>query len=211
MGTLAHRVFTRHLSAGPIEDDSFAQACREEIGGSALNHRLGELGIRPSQLLEVIEEVRSLYARFVSFPGEGLEGAEVTVEHSWAGDVALVGTIDAVYRGDGPGVRLVDWKTGELGDCEPQLSFYAALWAMDTGEMPASVEAVSVRTGERLRATPTRERLQALVGEIARLVSEMRRSWQAGASLGVTGGPWCSHCPLLEECGEGRSALALLG
>ena len=48
LGALAHRVFSRHLTSGPIPSDEFVQACREEIGGSALNNKLGGLELRPA-------------------------------------------------------------------------------------------------------------------------------------------------------------------
>src|SRR4030042_1340987 len=46
VGGLAHRLFARHLSVGPISEGGFAMACREEIG-AAMNPKLGALGLRP--------------------------------------------------------------------------------------------------------------------------------------------------------------------
>ena len=98
LGGLAHRIFSRHLSSGTIGSEEFVQACREEIGGSALNHKLGELEIRPSALAAMIEEVRGLYERFVRLPNEGFEGSEQTIDASLGEGVDLVGTVDAIYR-----------------------------------------------------------------------------------------------------------------
>src|SRR3990172_9587212 len=63
LGSLAHRIFSRHLTSGEIPSEEFVQACREEIGGSMLNNKLGGLELRPSALASAIEEVRGLYER----------------------------------------------------------------------------------------------------------------------------------------------------
>ncbi|MDH3499031.1 MAG: PD-(D/E)XK nuclease-like domain-containing protein, partial [Acidimicrobiia bacterium] len=78
-GNLAHRIFARHLRDGPIDEDGFALACREEIGSSNLNYKMGELGLTPTVLRGVIEEVGALYERFRRLPGEGFQGAEVAL------------------------------------------------------------------------------------------------------------------------------------
>lgn len=211
LGSLAHRIFSRHLSAGPIASHEFVQACREEIGASTLNNKLSGLDLKPSKLVGVIEEVRSLYERFIRLPDEGFEGTEVSLDHDAGSDVELVGTVDAVYREDLGGHRLVDWKTGELGQPEDQLLFYALLWALREEEVPAYVEAVSVRTGERYRTVPTTDDVSRVGEEVAALVGQIREAWATGLSLDRHGGPWCRFCPLLGECEEGRSAEALLG
>lgn len=209
MGNLAHRIFARHLSSGPIPAEEFAQACKEEIGGSTLNNKLGGL-LKPSALAAVIEEVRSLYERFVRLPGEGFETSEVTIEAELPEDVELVGTVDAVYVEGVGGYRLVDWKTGEIGDAEDQLAFYALLWALDRDELPASVEAVSVRTGERYRMVPSSADVGRVAGEVGELVGAIRAAWAGRTDLARRGGPWCRYCPVLEGCQEGQMAEALL-
>lgn len=211
LGSLAHRIFSRHLSSGPIASEDFVQACREEIGGSRLNNKLAGLELRPSSLAGVIEEVRGLYERFTKLPAGGFVGTEQDLAHEAENDVELVGTIDAVYREDIGGHRLVDWKTGELGQPEDQLMFYALLWALDRDDLPVYVEAVSVRTGERYCTVPTMADVRQVAEEIAELVNQMRASWRQGAELERRGGPWCRYCPLLEDCSEGKSAGALLG
>jgi hypothetical protein len=104
----------------------------------------------------------------------------------------------------------VDWKTGELGDPEDQLLFYALLWMLDRDEVPAYVEAVSVRTGERYRTVPSAADVNRVAGEIAAMVDAIRASWASGSDLERTGGPWCRHCPLLEDCPEGKTTTELL-
>jgi hypothetical protein len=210
LGSLAHRIFSRHLTGGPIASDQFVQACREEIGGSGLNNKLAGLELKPSALAGVIEEVRGLYERFVRFPGEGFESSEVELDHTSDQGIQLVGTIDAVYREDLGGHRLVDWKTGELGEAEDQLLFYALLWAFERDELPAYVEAVSVKTGERFRTVPSSADVERVSAEVARLVDEIRRSWSEGNTLERHGGPWCRYCPILGDCPEGAATTALL-
>ena len=210
LGSLAHRIFSRHLTAGPIASDDFVQACREEIGGSNLNHRLAALEMRPSTLAGAIEELRVLYERFTRLPSDGFEGSEVSLNSVPAQGVELVGTIDAIYREDLGGHRLVDWKTGELGDPEDQLLFYSLLWTMDREDLPAYIEAVSVRTGERYRTVPTSDDMNRVLSEVAELINEIRTGWKQGSELEKRGGPWCRYCPILDECEEGQTAEALL-
>jgi len=211
LGTLAHRIFSRHLTAGPIATDEFVQACREEIGGSSLNNKLGGLELRPSILASMIEEVRGLYERFVRLPSEGFEGSEVSISREPVDGVELIGSVDAVYREDLGGHRLVDWKTGDLGEPEDQLLFYALLWALEKDEVPAFVEAVSVRTGERYRTVPSSGDINRVASEVGALVNDLRRAWASGVEPVRTGGPWCRYCPILAECAEGQAAGALLG
>lgn len=211
LGSLAHRIFARHLSGGPITDEEFAQACKEEIGASNLNHKLGGLALKPSTLAGIIEEVRDLYQRFIKLPGEGFEGSEVQMGFESDDGVELVGTIDAVYREDLGGHRLVDWKTGEVGDAEDQLMFYSLLWALQNDETPAYVEAVSVKTGERYRTVPSTADVKRVAGEVGQLVDGVRQAWIEDSELDRRGGPWCRFCPILEDCAEGKSTEALLG
>jgi hypothetical protein len=203
-GALLHRLIARHLDRGPIDD--IAQASREEIG-TAMNHRLAALGLhRPSQLGEVISEAGSLYQRFVRFPLDGFDGAEVAMSHEPAPGVTLLGKIDAVFREGEGGFLLRDWKSGGLGDPADQLLFYAMLWTFERGVPPAAVEAVSVGTGERYRASPGPAEMQALADEVAGLVAHLRSVWAGSARAPAVGGPWCSFCPLLEGCSEGMAA-----
>ncbi len=210
VGSLAHRIFSRHLLGGPIPHDDFAQACREEIGGSNLNQKMVSLGLKPSVLDDVIEEARSLYERFTRLPGEGFEGSEVELDFESDHDVELVGKIDAVFREDLGGHRLVDWKTGDLGDPADQLLFYSLLWGLAREELPAYVEAVSVRTGERFNTVPTSSDVASVARSVADLVNEMRKAWADGTNLEKRGGPWCRYCPILDDCPEGQAVEALL-
>lgn len=210
-GGLAHRIFARHLSEGPIGTEDLERVCREEIGGSTLNHKLASLGLKPSGLARVVEDVGELYERFRTMPLEGFAGAEVVLEVEPADDINLVGSVDAVFR-DGESPRLVDWKTGELGDLtEAQLRFYALLWALERSELPSRVEAISVRTGERHGESPTLETVTETAGRVADMVATLREAWASEQdSLERCAGPWCRFCPILDECSEGRSTVALL-
>lgn len=209
-GSLAHRIFSRHLSVGQIASEEFVQACREEIGGSGLVNKMGGLELKPSVLAGVIEEVRSLYDRFTRFPQDGFEGTEVELKLSPAAGVELVGTVDAVYKEDLGGHRLVDWKTGELGEVEDQLMFYSLLWALDRDEVPAYVEAVSIRTGERYRTVPSASDVASTAAEVSTMVDVLRSSWASGVDFDRSGGPWCRYCPILQGCSEGEATVKIL-
>lgn len=210
LGTLAHRVFHRHLQDGPINSTDFAQACREEIGNSNLNFKMGGLEIKPSSLTGMIEEVRALYDRFVRHPTTGFEGSEVPLSHETGDGVELVGKVDAVYREEEQGFRLVDWKTGDLGDPEDQLGFYSLLWVLTKGEVPVCVEAISVKTGDVHRTYPTEESVQQVATGVASMVNYLRTAWNSGGVLERRAGPWCRYCPILEDCAEGQAVGDLL-
>jgi hypothetical protein len=207
-GALAHRLFARHLTTGPIDDVN--QAVREEIG-SALNGKMAAIGIhRPSELTEMIREATALYDRFRHFPGDGFEAAEISLEAEPSEGVKLIGKIDAVFREEQTGPILRDWKTGSLGEPIEQLMFYALVWALERGELVSGVEAVSLQTGERMRRAPSLGELSAVARHIADLVTAFRTIWSSvGATTERRGGPWCRYCPLLEDCSEGRSADAI--
>ncbi len=208
LGGLAHRLFARHLNEGPIDRSQFGQVCRSEIGASNLNYKLGALGLKPSELGKVIDEVGAIYERFKKIPVEGVVGAEVSLVVEPAEAVTLVGSVDAVFTGDN-GVRLVDWKTGELGEVVDQLHFYALLWALERNELPQVVEAVSVKTGERVSEVPDTGVVETTAGQVAGMIAQIRAAWEEGSGIERRGGPWCKYCALLESCTEGRAATRL--
>ena len=207
-GGLAHRLFARHLSDEPIPEQDFGQVCRAEIGGSNLNYKLGELGLKPSELGKVIDEVGAIYDRFKKLPAEGFVGAEVSLTVEPVEGVTLVGSVDAVFTGD-PGVRLVDWKTGELGEVVDQLHFYALLWVLEKQELPHLVEAVSVRTGERVTEVPSSAIVEKTAAQVADMIGMIRSAWASGGGIERRGGPWCKFCGILDSCAEGRAATDL--
>ncbi len=209
-GGLAHRLFARHLGGDPIESQDLGQVCRSEIGGSNLNFKLGTLGLKPSELGNVIEEVGAIYERFKKMPVDGFLGAEVALMVEPAHNVTLVGSVDAVFIDD-QGVRLVDWKTGELGEVVDQLRFYALLWALEKEELPRMVEAVSVRTGERMTEVPDCGTVATTATQVADMVEQLRAAWEMGRGIERRGGPWCKFCGILESCAEGRAATTLGG
>ncbi len=207
-GGLAHRVFARHLGSGPIAANSLEQVCREEIG-AALNPKIGALGLKPSQLSAVINEVGDLYSKFKALSAEGFRVAEVFLENEARPGVTLKGSVDAVFD-DPDGVRLVDWKTGGLHEAADQLGFYALLWALEHGELPQRVEAVSIGSGERVTAEPSLRTITATAGAVANVVNEIRGALAAEADhLERTAGPWCQFCPSLSTCSEGSAAVRI--
>ncbi|MDH3306499.1 MAG: PD-(D/E)XK nuclease family protein [Acidimicrobiia bacterium] len=205
-GALAHAVFARHLDGGPIEPSEFTQVCYESIGGSNLNYKLSPLGLKPSSLKGVIAEVHELYDRFRRLPVEGFSGAEVALTYDAGNGLTLAGRIDAVFGADSA-VRLVDWKTGDLGEVLEQLRFYALLWALIEGAVPSAVEAFSVRTGEQYRDLPTEADVGATAARVAEMVTSLRSAWERQEDVDRTAGPWCRHCPILDDCSEGRAAI----
>lgn len=209
-GMLAHRMFYRHLVDGELEPDEIENACLEEIG-ERYNNRLPALGLaKMSTLRPLIREVGDIYTRFTKVSMHGLRQAEIDIVHEPGGDVTLRGTVDAVFDAD-DGVRLVDWKTGSLGQARHQLDFYALLWVLDRGELPASVEASSVASGDRYVAEPTVAGLEEVVHNVAELVACVRRSFASGAAMERTAGPHCEWCPAVNECPEGAAAVRLTG
>lgn len=182
--------------------------CRSEIGGSTLNFKLGALGLKPSELGKVIDEVGAIYERFKKIPVEGFMGAEVSLLVEPAEGVTLVGSVDAVFSGSN-GIRLVDWKTGELGEVVDQLHFYALLWALEKGELPQTVEAMSVKTGERVSEVPDSGIIAKTAGQVAEMVGQLRSAWEENRGVERRGGPWCKYCALLDSCTEGRAAKRL--
>lgn len=214
-GSLAHRLFARHLVRGPIAEADVPQACREEIGATDghLNMKLGPLDLnRPSRLAPILSEVGDLYARFKRFPTDGFRSAEVTLDVDAGNGVDLRGRVDAIFDDDDGTPVIIDWKTGSwLDDAEPQLAFYAMVWAMEHGVLPARAEAVSVQTGERTGIAPTVEGAEQTAHEVARMVDALRDAFATGDDLERRAGPHCRWCPLLEECTEGAAAVAILG
>lgn len=193
---------------GPIGNDEIDQVCREEIGRS-MNPKIAALGLKPSELSGLIREVGDLYDRFKRFSVEGFQAAEVFLEIEPTDGVTLRGSIDAVFDDPEAGIRLIDWKTGAVGGAEDQLAFYALLWALQFGELPGAIEAVSVATGERFAAEPTREEAALTAGRVAALVSELRIAFAAGDDIERRAGAWCRWCPLLESCDEGQAAFVV--
>lgn len=207
-GGLAHQLFARHLRSGPIAPDDLAQVCKEEIGASNLNHKMGPLGIKPSDLDRLIGEVGALYDRFRKFPTDGFEGAEVALEATPMDGVTLLGKVDAVFSDD-DGVRLVDWKTGDVGEVDDQLSFYSLLWSLERGNLPDAVEVVSVGTGERHLSHPEPSSVASTARQISGMVDALRAAWSEQRGIERIGGPWCRYCGLLSTCDEGRAATSL--
>ena len=214
-GSLAHRIFARHLVSGPIPDGDLPQVCREEIGAADghLNMKLGPLELnRPSRLAPVLAEVGDLYTRFKRFPADGFQSAEVNLEADVGGGVTLRGRIDAVFENESGEASIIDWKTGSwLEDAEPQLAFYSLVWAIECGELPVGAEAVSVQTGERTGIKPTISQAERTAREVAAMVDTLRAAFATGEDLERRAGPHCRWCPILEGCAEGAAAIEILG
>lgn len=209
-GALAHRIFARHLTVAPIEPDEFVQICRQETGAN-LNQQLAAVGLKPSQFDAVVSEVSELYERFRGVPTEGFSGAEVSFEFA-AADFDVRGRIDAVYR-DEEGIRIVDWKTGkDLGESvAAQLDFYAWAWSLAHGGQPATTEAYSLVTGERIERRHDPSDLARTAAAVEEMAAVLAAAMAEGRELARTAGPHCRWCPLLDDCDEGAAAASVLG
>lgn len=209
-GILAHRIFARHLLAGPIPDEEFAIVCRQEAGAH-LGASMVDLRLKPSEFRTITAEVEQLYERFKDVPSDGFSDAEVDIESTPAEGVRLRGRIDAVFA-DEDGVRIVDWKTGSyLDDAEPQLDFYAMAWQLAHGSLPKRTEAVSLRTGEQRVSVPTEETVADTSARVAEMITDLRDAMARRSDMPRTAGPYCRWCPVLPDCPEGTTALEILG
>jgi hypothetical protein len=209
-GSLAHRIFAKHLVDGPIPADEFDMTCRREVG-SHLRGSMASLSLKPSEFRAITANVEELYERFKHVPTIGFEGAEVDVESEPVEGIRLRGRVDAVFS-DGDGTRIVDWKTGSyLDDAEAQLDFYAMAWYLANGVLPVRMEALSLKTGEQRAFVPTEETVVVTESCVADMIADLRTAMAAQAELSRTAGPHCRWCPLLEDCTEGATALEILG
>lgn len=176
-----------------------------------MNMKVKDLGLKPSTIRNLISEVGELYDRFKTLSSEGFRAAEVSITVEPTVGVVLKGSVDAVFDEGVAGVRLIDWKTGQLGASDDQLAFYTLLWALDRGELPGRVEAMSVKTGERSTSVPSLAEVTATAAAVAELVSSVRLASVDQSDLERTAGPWCRYCPVVESCAEGSAAVRVLG
>ena len=168
-GSLAHKMFARHLEEGEIGTEEFEQVCRETVG-EQLGSQMASLRMKPSEFRALVAEVRSIYDRFKTLPTDGFIAAEAPFEFDAGADVTIRGRIDAVFS-DAGGTRIVDWKTGSfLGDADPQLDFYAMAWASVHDEIPVATEASSLATGENVRRVPTPDSVERTAHGVADMV-----------------------------------------
>jgi hypothetical protein len=208
-GSLAHRIFARHLVEGAIAEAEFVMVCRQEAGAN-LGGQMASLGMKPSDFRAVTADVEELYERFKRVPMDGFDGAEVEVESEPAEGIRLRGRVDAVFADD-DGPRIVDWKTGAyLDDVEDQLDFYAMTWLHANQVLPVRMEAISLRTGERRVFVPTDKSVAVTELRVAEMISALRAAMSSPKELPRTAGPHCRWCPLLGECSEGAVALEIL-
>ncbi|MCL1593087.1 MAG: PD-(D/E)XK nuclease family protein [Actinomycetia bacterium] len=210
-GSLAHRIFARHLESGPIAPDDFEMVCRQEVGAN-LGGAMSSLHLKPSDFRSLVTEVGDLYQRFDAIPVDGFLEAEALLDHEPASGVRLRGRVDAVFSDPGSdAVRIVDWKTGhDLEGSKPQLDFYAMAWTETHGQQPASLEALSLRTGEKVVVEPSHSDIDRVKGEVVSMIEELRTAMESDTDLPRTAGPYCRWCPLLDDCSEGSVALAIL-
>lgn len=208
-GSLAHKIFAVHLDEGEIADDKFKDVCQAVVG-THLKPSWNELGLDITEFRAVTRQVQDLYDRFKTLPFDGLREAEMPFEFDAGGGITVRGSMDAVFDSE-EGVRIIDWKTGTyLTDREPQLAFYAMVWTLLNDEIPAAAEARSVATGETVHIEPTEDSVRATLADVGSMIEALRSAMATETDLERRAGPYCQWCPLLDDCSEGRSAVALL-
>jgi len=208
-GILAHRIFAHHLEEGPIDQHDFEQVCRREAGAH-LGEMMASLGMKPSEFRVMVGEIAELYERFNAVPMDGFVEAEKSMEAEPVAGVRLRGRVDAVFN-DAGSVRIVDWKTGSnIGGAEPQLDFYAMMWNEAFGSPPQSLEALSIRTGEKIVTRPSNDDIERVQRDVALMIAELRSAIKEHRELPRRAGPLCSWCPLLDDCSEGSAAVSIL-
>jgi len=208
IGQLVHRLIARDLRDGGLEN--IEQAAREEIGSTHLNYDQNMSVGKPSDIRRAIAEALESFNDFRQLPRPSLDHVEVSITVDAGSEVTLKGIIDGVESVP-EGIRLIDWKSGPVRpEAEIQLRFYALLWLLGKGQMPVVAEAVSIRTGERAGYEVGIESLQDLVGDIDELVTSVRHALADGSDLVLQSGPWCRHCPILDDCDEGQTAVSIL-
>ncbi|MCB1245775.1 MAG: PD-(D/E)XK nuclease family protein [Acidimicrobiia bacterium] len=209
-GSLAHKVFSVHLNEGEISDVGFEDRCRR-LAGEHLGEPMASLHLSMSDFRGIVGEVRDLYERFKRIPTDGFVAAEEEIEAWPDDDLVLRGRIDAVFSEDGA-QRIVDWKTGsDLENSDAQLDFYALAWRLVHGSPPVTIEAASVATGEQVLRHPTDDTTDETLRAIREMVEAFDRATATLSDLERTAGPHCKWCPILEDCSEGATAVALLG
>lgn len=171
---------------------------------------MASLSMKPSEFRAMTADIEQFYETFKRLPASGFDGAEVEIDCEPAEGVRLKGRVDAVFA-DENGIRIVDWKTGSfLDDAEPQLEFYAMAWFLANDQLPAQMEAISLRTGEKRTTTPTVEGVRNTEARVAGMIEDLRTAMTNRSELPRTAGPHCRWCPLLDDCSEGTDALRVL-
>lgn len=207
-GLLAHRIFARHLTHGPIPTDNYQQVARSEIGGSNLNYVIRDLGLKPSQVRIEIDRSQMVYDVFTTLPlhRHGYTGIEESFTVPLTPGVELVGRIDAITRTG----QIIDWKTGNLDNAEAQLDFYLLAHTLaghtEPGVTP-SASAISIPSGEIVTTTYTARKAALLADHLGHLIADLTTPTPPAPR----GGPWCRYCPLNQTCPEGARTLELIG
>jgi RecB family exonuclease len=180
------------------------------LAGEHLGESMAGLRMSITDFNGIVGEVGEMYRRFRRISSEGFMAAEDPIEAEAGDSILLRGRIDAVFD-NGAGTRIVDWKTGSfLDDAAPQLDFYALAWKLVHGVPPVSAEATSLATGEQMQRHPDEVSVAATMREIGAMVAAIRHAVETMTELERTAGPHCTWCPLLDDCSEGRAAVAIL-
>jgi putative RecB family exonuclease len=136
---------------------------------------------------------------------------ELGLQASW-GDIVLKGRLDRLDAdpGGGPGLVVVDYKTGrrpvsqEAADADEALTIYAALVERRLGRPVTAMVLDYVVAGTRVATERPPEVLRRRLDDVLATAATLR----ADREFAPRPGPWCAGCDLLRRCPEGQREVA---
>jgi putative RecB family exonuclease len=136
---------------------------------------------------------------------------ELGLQAAW-GDIVLKGRLDRLDPdpGGGPGLVVVDYKTGrrpvsqEAADADEALTIYAALVERRLGRPVTSMVLDYVVAGEQVVTERPPEVLRQRLDDVLATAATVR----ADQEFRPRTGPWCAGCDLLRRCPEGQREVA---
>src|ERR671917_823051 len=136
---------------------------------------------------------------------------ELGLQAAW-GDIVLKGRLDRLDAapGGGPGLVVVDYKTGrrpvsqEAADADEALTIYAALVERRLGRPVTAMVLDDVVAGTQVATERPPEVLQRRLDEVLGTAATLR----ADERYLPRPGPWCAGCDLLKRCPEGQREVA---
>ena len=136
---------------------------------------------------------------------------ELGLQAAW-GDIVLKGRLDRLDPdpGGGPGLVVVDYKTGrrpvsqQAADADEALTIYAALVERRLGRPVTSMVLDYVVAGEQVVTARPPEVLRQRLDDVLASAATLR----ADTEFRPRTGPWCAGCDLLRRCPAGQQEVA---
>jgi putative RecB family exonuclease len=156
-----------------------------------------------------VEALRAWYARADTTVVP--HATELGLQAAW-GDIVLKGRLDRVDAdpGGGPGLVVVDYKTGrrpvsqETADADEALTIYAALVERRLGRPVTSMVLDYVVAGTQVVTERPPEVLRRRLDEVLATAATLR----ADQDFTPRTGPWCAGCDMLRRCPAGQREVA---